>query len=93
MHSFCIFKIALLLRRQQVVPVVDLFDVDLTKFLHVLEHLMGKTDAFARVLKSLRMVLVLTENGAQLQLQLAFLVHASVSLRNTFVLVEFSIAY
>jgi len=80
MHSFRIFKIALLLSCQQVVPIVDLIDVDLTKFLHVLEHLMGKTDAFARVLKSLGMVLVLTENGAQLQFQFALLVHASVSL-------------
>jgi len=80
MHSFRIFKIALLLSCQQVVPIVDLIDVDLTKFLHVLEHLIGKTDAFARVLKSLGMVLVLTENGAQLQSQFALLVHASVSL-------------
>ena len=38
------------------------------------------------------MVLVLRENGAQLQLQLALLVHAPVSHRDSLALVEFGIA-
>jgi hypothetical protein len=93
LDTLCIFKIALLLRCLQVVPIIYLVDVDLTKLLHVFEHLMWKPDAFARILKGLWMVLILTKNGAQLQFQLALLIYPPVPLRDSLVLVEFSFAH
>ena len=45
--------------------------------------------AFARVLQSLRVVLILAENGAQLQFELALLIHTAISLRDLLALVEF----
>ena len=82
----------MLLRRQEVVSVVDLINVQLAKLLHVAEHLVGKADTFARILERLAVVLVLGENGAKLQLELALLVHAPVPHRDSLALVEFGIA-
>ncbi len=78
---------------KQVVSIVYLIDVDLTKLFHVFEHLVRKADAFARILERFTVILILTQNGAQLQLKFAFLVHAPTPLRNSLALVEFGITY
>ena len=77
------------MRCEQIVPVVDLVDVNLAKLLHVLEHLVGESHAFARIIKGFRMILILTEDGAELQLEFAFVIHATVALRDFLALVEF----
>ena len=78
---------------KKVVSKVDLVDVDLTKLFHVFEHLVGEAHAFARILQRFTVVLILTQNGAQLQLKFAFLVHTATPLRNPLALVEFRITY
>lgn len=78
--------------REQVVTIVDLVDVDLAKFLKVFEHSVGETHTFARILERLAMVLVLRQNRAQLQLQLALLVDSSVPHRDLVTLVELRVA-
>lgn len=80
------------MRCEQVVTVVNLVDVELAKLFHVLEHLVGQADTFARILQRLRMVLVLTQDGTELQLQLAFVVYSLVPHRNPLSLVEFRVA-
>ena len=80
------------MRGEQIVPVVDLVDVDLAQLLHVLEHLMRQVHGFASVFERLGVVLVLTQNGAKLELELALVVHSPVPLRNALALVELRLA-
>ena len=80
------------MRCEQIVPVVDLVDVDLAKLLHILEHLMRQVHRFASVFERLGMVLILTENGAKLEFELALVVHSPVPLRNALALVELRLA-
>lgn len=80
------------MRSEQVVAVINLVDVDLAKFFKVFEHAMGETHTFARILECLAMVLVLRQNGAQLQLQLALLVDSSVPHGDLIALVELRVA-
>ena len=67
---------------------MDFVDVYLAEVFHVLEHLVGQFDTFARIFKSLLMVLVLTEDGTELELQLALLVCLAATHRHPLALVE-----
>ena len=80
MDSFSILQITLLLRCKQVISIVDLVNVDLTQLFHIFEHLVGELDTLARVFESLSMILVLTEDGAELELQFALMVDAAIAL-------------
>ena len=81
----------MLLSSKQVISVVDLVDVNLAELLHVLKHLVRQNNAFARIIEGLRVVLILTKNGAKLQLELALLIDAAVALANLLALVEFMV--
>ena len=52
---------------------------------------MGKYNAFASILKCLGVILVLTQNGTELQLELALLVDSAVSHGDLLALVEFRV--
>ena len=82
----------MLLRREQIVPVVDLVDVDLAQLFHVLEHQVRQDDTFARIFQRLCMILVLAQNGTELQLELALLVDPAVPHRDLRTSVEFWLA-
>ena len=91
MNTFGILQITLLLRSKQVISIVDLINVNLAQFFHVLEHLVGQDNAFARIIEGFRVVLILTKNGAKLKLELAFLIDAAVALADFLALVEFMV--
>ena len=49
-------------------------------------------DGLASILQRLRVILILAQNGAKLQLELTFVVHPPVTLRNALAFVEFRFA-
>ena len=70
---------------------MDFVDVYLAEVFHVFEHLVRQFDTFARIFKGLLMVLVLTEDGAELQLQLALLVCLAATHRHPSAFVELGV--
>lgn len=86
--AFFILEIALVLRRLQVLSVVDLVDVDLAELPQVSEECVAQLHTFFGPRQRLRVVLGLAEDGAQLEPKLALEPVAPVSTGQTVVVHE-----